>query len=103
MIRVTVLYPSGDGSKFDIDYYCDKHMPMVKRLMGDALKGTGVDQGLAGGGPGEPAPYMAMGHLYFDSIVEFQNAFGPNMQAFAADAPNYTNVQPIVQISVVKQ
>ena len=29
MIKVTVLYPSDKGSKFDIDYYCNSHMPMV--------------------------------------------------------------------------
>jgi hypothetical protein len=35
MIRVSVLYPGGDGKK-DIRYrvHCDQHIPMVQRLLG---------------------------------------------------------------------
>ena len=31
MIRVSVMYPSGEGKKFDYDYYVNKHMtPQVQ-------------------------------------------------------------------------
>jgi uncharacterized protein (TIGR02118 family) len=43
-----------------------------------------------------------MGHLYFDSVAEFQASFGPHAEAIMADIPNYTNVQPVIQISDVK-
>jgi uncharacterized protein (TIGR02118 family) len=43
-----------------------------------------------------------MCHLYFDSIEAFQTAFGPQAQAIMGDIPNYTDIQPIVQISEVK-
>ena len=33
MIKVTVLYPAGDGKKFDMDYYTNKHIPMVKACL----------------------------------------------------------------------
>ena len=102
MIRVSVFYPNHDGAKFDIAYYCDKHMPMVRRLLGPALKGMTIDHGIAGATPGAPAAYAAMGHLTFDSLEAFQNSFGANAQAIMGDIPNYTNVQPMVQISEVK-
>lgn len=98
MIKVSVLYP---GSKFDMDYYCAKHMPMVHEKMAGACLYYHVDQGLAGGAPGEPAAYIAAGHLFFDSVESFQAAFGPHAQAIFADIPNYTDVKPIVQISEV--
>ncbi|XOV93564.1 MAG: EthD family reductase [Bacteroidota bacterium] len=101
-IKVSVFYPNSEGSTFDLDYYCNKHMPMVKNLLGDALKSTGVDKGLVGGTPNQPAPYSAIGHLYFDSIADFQNSFGPHAQTIMADAANYTNVQPSVQISEIQ-
>mgnify|MGYP003667180293 CR=1 FL=1 len=47
MIKVSVMYPNNPGSHFDHDYYRDQHMPMVKRLMGDACLSFGVDRGLA--------------------------------------------------------
>ena len=102
MIKVSVFYPKTQDSKFDIDYYCTKHMPMVKAKVGAALKSMAVDHGVAGGTPGSHPTYAAMGHLYFDSVEAFQTAFGPHSKAIMADIPNYTNVQPTVQISEVK-
>lgn len=102
MIKVSVLYPNGAGSRFDIGYYCNKHMPMVQRLLGAALKGVAVEQGIGGGAPGAPPTYLAMGHLLFDSVEAFQASFGPNTPEIVGDVPNYTNTQPIIQISEVK-
>ncbi len=36
MIKVSVLYPHSDGTSFDMDYYCNNHMPMVREKLGDA-------------------------------------------------------------------
>ncbi len=102
MIKVSVLYPKTATSKFDIDYYCNRHMPMVQQKLGAALKRMAVDHGLAGGAPGSAPPYAAIGHLYFDSVEAFQAAFGPHAKEIMADIPNYTDVQPAVQVSEVK-
>jgi len=102
VIKVSVLYPSTTGCKFDMSYYVDKHMPMVQNKLGPACKRVAVEQGIAGGAPGSPATYVAMGHLYFDSTDAFQAAFAPHAQAILADIPNYTNTQPIIQISEIK-
>jgi uncharacterized protein (TIGR02118 family) len=102
MIKVSVFYPqSGDG-KFDMNYYVTKHMPMVRQKLGAACKGASVDQGVGGGGPGMPATYVAMGHLLFDSLEAFQAAFAPHSKEIMADIPNYTKIEPIIQISDVK-
>ena len=77
-------------------------MPMVKQILGAALKNMAVEQGLAGGEPGAPPAYLAFGHLYFDSVEAFQAAFGPHAAAILADVPNYTNTRPVLQISQVK-
>jgi uncharacterized protein (TIGR02118 family) len=44
---------------------------------------------------------VAIGHLWFDSVASFQGAFGPNADKILGDIPNYTNIEPIVQISEV--
>jgi uncharacterized protein (TIGR02118 family) len=77
-------------------------MPMVEELLGDVLKDSNVDHGLAGGAPGEMAPFIAMGHMIFDSVDSFQDAFGPQAEKIIADIPNYTNTQPQIQISEIK-
>jgi uncharacterized protein (TIGR02118 family) len=57
---------------------------------------------MSGAAPGSRPAYVAMGHLYFDSAEAFQTAFGPHAQTIMADIPNYTDIQPTIQISEVK-
>jgi len=102
MIKVSVLYPYSGGSKFDMAYYLQKHMPMVRQKLGTACKGISVEQGLAGEAAGAPPTYVAMGHLLFDSAEAFQAAFSPHAEEIMADIPNYTTIQPLIQISDVK-
>ena len=42
-----------------------------------------------------------MGNLYFDSMDTFEKSFGPNTEAIMADLPNFTNIEPTIQISEV--
>jgi uncharacterized protein (TIGR02118 family) len=102
MIKVSVLYPNNEGSKFDMSYYCGSHIPMVQEKLGAACKGVAVEQGMAGATPGSRPAFVAMGHLYFDSVAAFQSAFGPHANHIMADIPNYTDIQPTIQISEVK-
>ena len=101
MIKVSVFYPKSDSSSFDMDYYCNSHIPMVQEKVGAALKKVAVEGGLGGGTPDSPPPYAAMGHLYFDTVEDFQSSFGPHAAAIMADVPNYTDVAPVVQVSDV--
>ncbi|MEJ2010521.1 MAG: EthD family reductase [Acidobacteriota bacterium] len=102
MIKVSVMYPNSPGGRFDMAYYLESHIPMVREKLGGALKGVSVDQGIAGDEPGSPPPYLALAHLLFDSMEAFGAAFGPHEKAIGADVPNYTNVQPVLQVSEVK-
>lgn len=102
MIKVSVLYPNNPGVHFDFGYYCTQHMDIVRKCLGNACKAIAVDQGLAGGGAGEAAPFIAMGHLYFDSVDSFQQSFAAHAERIMGDLPNFTDSQPLVQISEVK-
>jgi len=102
MIKVTVMYPNTEASRFDMAYYCNTHIPMVQEKLGAALKGVAVEQGIGGEVPGSRAPYIALGHLLFESVEAFQTSFAPHAQVIMGDIPNYTNTQPAIQISEVK-
>lgn len=102
MIKISVFYPNDEGKTFDMKYYCNEHIPMVQEKLGAQCKGVAVEQGLAGAEPGSRATYVAMGHLYFDSVEAFQAAFGPHAEAIMGDLPNYTDIRPAIQISEVK-
>jgi uncharacterized protein (TIGR02118 family) len=102
MIKVSVFYPQNPGATFDMGYYLGKHIPMVREKLGAACKGVSVEQGLAGGAPGAPPTYHAIAHLTFDSVEAFQAAFAPHADGIMGDIPNYTRIQPIIQVSEVK-
>ena len=102
MIKVSVFYPNREGSKFDMDYYCNSHIPMVREKLGPACKNVAVEHGIGGATPGSRPGFIAMGHLYFDSVEAFQKAFGPHADAIMGDIPNYTDIQPTIQFSEVK-
>lgn len=102
MISVSVLYPQKADAKFDMGYYLSTHIPMVQKLLGGALKGCVVEQGLGGGAPGTQAAYSVMCHLRFDSVDSFQNSFGPHAAAIQNDIPNYSSEQPVIQVSDIK-
>lgn len=101
MIKVTVPYPNSPGATFDMDYYVKRHMPMVRDKCAPACRGIAAEGGLGGGEPGSKAPYIAAGHLTFDSVEAFQKAFGPHAAEILADIPNYTNTQPVIQIAQI--
>jgi uncharacterized protein (TIGR02118 family) len=101
MIKVSVMYPAREGARFDHAYYRDKHMPLVKARMGEACRSYTVDRGLGGDAPGSPPTYVAMCHLFCDSVEAFQAGFGPHAREIMADIPNYTDIAPVVQMSEV--
>jgi uncharacterized protein (TIGR02118 family) len=102
MINVMVLYPNNPGTKFDMSYYLDKHIPMVAKLLSPALQKVIVEQGVSGAQPGTSPAYVAICHLHFDSVATFGAAFGPHATTIMQDIPNYTSVQPVIQINELK-
>ena len=100
-IKVSVLYPKASGKHFDMNYYSNNHVGLVSTLLGDAVIGASVDKGLSSSVPGSDPEFEAIGNLYFESMDSFQNSFGPNADKIMGDLPNFTNIQPIVQISEV--
>lgn len=102
MIKVSVFYPYDENAAFDMDYYVGSHLPLVQARLGGALKGSMVDGGVAGGAPGSRPPYIAVGHLLFDSVEQFNEAWAPHNDEIMGDIPNYTKITPVMQISDVK-
>ena len=102
MIKVSVMYPNGEGHTFDMTYYMEKHVPLVRQELGEAIKGVAVDEGLASAAPGSRPAYLVLGHFLFDSVEAFQGSFAQHGQALLRDIPNFTNTVPTIQISEVK-
>ncbi len=102
MITVNVLYKHSESVKFNMNYYLDTHIPLIRRLLGSTLKGVLVQQGIGGGAPGSPPDFTVITVLSFASMEAFQAAFPPHAAEVMADLANFTNVQPSIQFSDVR-
>ncbi|MBO9201951.1 MULTISPECIES: EthD family reductase [Niastella] len=103
MFKVTILYANGEDKTFDMDYYEKKHMPMVAGFIGKNLKFYEIDKGISGRTPNDKVPFVAIGYFYITDVAEYNKAIGQNRDAIISDFKNYTNIQPTIQISEVKQ
>jgi uncharacterized protein (TIGR02118 family) len=102
MIRVVVSYPNQPGSRFDLDYYLSKHMPLVEQKFTPfGLVSWSVEQGIAGGAPGSPAKYQIQALLTFPAVEQMQAAFAAEGAGIMGDIPNFTDLQAEIQINQV--
>jgi len=93
MIKLTVSYPSGEGTTFDHDYYSASHVPLCVNTFNPTK--TEIEKGIDG-------PNVAGVAFYFDSMEAMQGAFAnPKMGDVMADVANYTNIAPVMQVSEV--
>ena len=100
MIKVTVLCPSEEVKKFDQCYGTTTHLNLVQSLLGPmGLVNGEMEKGISGTDPNAPAPFVAIAHLYFNTVEELHAAFIANAAVIMADIPNYTEIKPQFQIS----
>jgi len=101
LIKVSIMYPYAEGKKFDMEYYENKHMPMVAEFLGSNLVRYTIEKGLASGIPGQPLSYVAIGAFYVKSLEDYQAAIAPKREAIRADFANYTDILPVILVSEV--
>ena len=102
MIKVSVLYPYEEGKKFDHAYYTSTHLELVQSLLGPmGLVNGEMEKGISGTDPNSPPLFVALGHLYFNTVEEVHEAFTTHAGAIMGDIPNYTDIKPQFQISEV--
>lgn len=76
---------------------------MMAGFLGKNLKFYEIDKGVAGRAPNSEVPFVAIGYFYCYDMAEYNKAIAQNRDAVINDIKNYTNIQPIIQISEIKQ
>ena len=99
MIVVSIIYPATAESKFNIEYYQHKHLPLVAERWGTCgLTAATFLQGI-GTPDGGSAAYHMIALLTFDSPESFQEAAQRHGKQIMSDIKNFTNVRPAVQLN----
>ena len=94
-VIVHVMYPP--SSRFDWDYYKSTHMTMVAREF-DLISWSvakGIDSVV-------PSTYQAIATLVFASRSVFEASFAKVAPQLLADIPKYTDAQPVVQVTELR-
>lgn len=103
MTVISVFYPASPGATFAFDYYLDSHIPLVQRRWNPlGLKEVRVLRG-SSAADGSAPPYLAIALLSFASLEAFQAAAAEHGPEIFADIPNFTNVQPVIQLNEALQ
>jgi uncharacterized protein (TIGR02118 family) len=100
MIKVSILYPTKPGCRFDVDYYVQIHMPMAVRLLGSAVHAASVEIGVGGATPGQPPPFAG---FTCESAQAFTAALLPVADQLQGDIPKYTDIEPVIQFSEIRE
>jgi uncharacterized protein (TIGR02118 family) len=91
---LTILYPNGDGVRWDVDYYRTHHMPLIMRLYGSAaIKRFELRKGDSGQQGGAPA-YVGTVNIYINDQKAFDAAGKEHGPTLVKDVPNFSSVMP---------
>jgi len=94
MIVVSVLYAHDPTARFDLDYYRDRHLPLVREL----LEPMGMRSLTYYRPVAAEAPFQLIAELRFDSMADTQAALEAHGPTTQADIANFTDITPVVLI-----
>jgi uncharacterized protein (TIGR02118 family) len=101
MHRLTVLYPAKDGATFNYDYYFGSHHKLVvSRFKPEGMVSCEFDKGVSDPA-GDKPPYLAIAYLKFNSVEALQKALAKHGAEILGDIPNYTKIEPIMQVNEI--
>lgn len=100
MATLSVVYPRASGTRFDYEYYQDKHLPLVgQRWAGAGLVGGEALIGKTAPDGSDP-PYFAIGIIHFESMDTLKAALnGEHAPEIIGDIRNFSDAQPVLQIN----
>ena len=98
-ITVNVSYPKHAGSKLDMDYYLATHLELVGKYWGDKLISARAIKGIAWPNQDTPPLYQVVTILEVESVEVLQDVLEARGGEIMGDIPNFTDVEPVIQIS----
>ena len=102
MVRLSVLYPQrrgppSTGTTTSVRISCLR----VSCSCRAGLVRIEVDRGIGAFPPGTPSHYHAIGHLYFESMLQLDTALAATAPELVADQRKYYSGESVVQVSEV--
>jgi uncharacterized protein (TIGR02118 family) len=97
---ITVLYPAKGNEAFDFDFYFNRHIPLIKDILGNSLHRIEVRRGQSAQDGGTPT-YVAVISIWIADWEAYEKAMAARAQELIDEVPLFTKVMPIIQTDEV--
>ena len=98
---ITILYPAKDNDAFGFEFYLNRHVPLIKDILGKCLERIEVRKG-ASAQDGSSAPtYTCVISIWIADWPAYEKAIAARASELIAEVPLFTKVMPIIQIDEV--
>jgi len=98
---MTIVYPAGEGTHFDADYYRDHHLKTIMSLYGKSIARFELRK-VAAPAAGAPAlPYAAAVNIWIADLDAFNANNQKHGKTLIDDVPNFTNAMPTIQFDKI--
>ncbi len=113
---MTIVYPAGEGIKFDPDYYRDHHLKLIMKLYGSSIKrfelrtvppmpastaAPPAERRPEDRPPAPPPKFSAAVNIWIADFEAFNANNAKHGPELVADVPHFTNAQPTIQFDEV--
>lgn len=94
-MSLNIIYHRHEGARFDLVYYRETHIPLVRKVMRPArvtlIEGVPMD--------GVSAAFVMIAHFEFASREAMHAALGdPGRADLRADLANFTDIRPVAML-----
>jgi uncharacterized protein (TIGR02118 family) len=97
---MTILYPAGEGLKFNADYYRAHHLPLITKLYGTSIERFELRPVAAAVGA-PPSAFAAAVNIWIADRKAFDANNEKHSKTLVDDVPNFSNAQPVIQFDKV--
>jgi len=95
MMSLNVVYPTHEGSRFDVEYYRTTHIPLAMKVM--KADKVVLIEGVPSGD--KPPPIAMICHFQFASAEALAaSGTAPGMAEVRADVAKFTDIKPLVMV-----
>jgi uncharacterized protein (TIGR02118 family) len=94
---MTIVYPAGEGIRFDADYYRDHHLRTIMSLYGSSIARFELRTVMPAAAGAPPEPHAAAVNIWIGDLAAFDAGNARHGATLVADVPNFTNAMPMIQ------
>ena len=102
MLKFSIYYPYSEAATFDMHYYLERHVPLVRKELQE-FDCEQIEVVLGQPGIMNKCPhFIAVANLYFADSASMGIALKARGRVLVSDIKNFTDIVPVQEIALVE-